>query len=194
MKLLKTFWVVCVIFFSTTAFSYQLAAMSLEKMSAGAGEIFYGVVTKVETSPNFVYKNSIPYIQVTFDIKETLKGTSSKQKVIKIAGIKNSKGEVVPLAGNPTHYVGQELVSFYTKPHPSSGFSSPIGFQGLFGIKTTSTGHASVFNLVLKDAYLHNLQNPNVISYMQSSAMDRSQISDGIISYKDLKHIVGLSQ
>ncbi|MCB0327253.1 MAG: hypothetical protein KDD52_06515 [Bdellovibrionales bacterium] len=177
------------------ASAYQLQAINLEQMAQGAGDIFYAQVTKVQKGSQFVMHGKLPYIQVHFSIKDSLKGTSTSEKIVKLAARKNAKGEYVPLAGNPHHYVGQELVAFYTKPSSGMGLSSPIAFQGLFGIKKTEKSDAFyVYNLVTKGECFKNLQNPAVLSLLQSNYSMIELQTTGMIRYKDFKKIVELSQ
>ena len=106
--------------------------LNLEGLCRGAGKIFWGVCSKVETQDQ-----SLVY---TFSSHRMLKGGSADTVTLrmhKAAGL---------YARAPRFTAGQEVLLFLY-PESSLGYSSPVGFgQGVFMVSNTGAGEKTVLN------------------------------------------------
>ena len=184
---------------SGTAWAIQSIKMNLEKMAKQAGRIVEGTVLSVsEGSVPSPGGRSIPVMEYTFSVSQSLKGKADATVVvrqIKLPGVSSIMASGSG-SGLPAYKVGEHLILFLT--HESVlGLSSPVGLmQGVFQVQKDKEGRKEgvingTNNAGLFDGMMHKKSRRP--AKMKSNGVSSQE--EGLISYSqfisDVKNMVG---
>ncbi len=134
--------------------------VSLQQMTAQAGQIFVGRCVAVEASHD---ERGLPATYVTFEILQSIKGVDSDQVTVKHFGwLRSTDSEpmlpdlapgeagivrTLRTVTTPYRYQPDEEVILFLYPESRWGFTSPIGYgQGLFRVSLDADGWPTVRN------------------------------------------------
>ena len=180
---------------ATQSRAFLSQGYNIEQLSTKADLIFMGEVTQVTESPSAA---SIPYIEVHFNVFESLKGAVPASYTIKQFAPKVGKQYQMLGMGKNAYVVGQKLVMFMGAANASSGLSAPTDFQ-LFMIQTKSRRQADIdqalvmnkqFGEKIGEGLFQNLQKESTRRIM--NRMPTQTKSKGV-AFKDFRELVKAS-
>jgi hypothetical protein len=118
------------------AVAMTVLPLDLPELTAGAGTIFVGRVTRVDPG---VDERGIPAVWTTFAVEETLKGAPRPTLTLKQLGAPlGASGTPSVARGYPSvpRFAPGESVMLFVHPPSALGFASPVGLgQGAFRIR-----------------------------------------------------------
>jgi hypothetical protein len=161
-------------FLSAGAFALTVLQLNLNQLTALSEKVFVGKCVEVRPVSGVQGRN---VEQVTFEVKEMLKGTPTSRvtfKQLSDSGKPFKRNgmmvQTLPL-GLPRYKVGQEAVIFLSHNDPTSGLTAPIGlFQGKFDVLTTDTGLKIVRNGINNQGLFVGMKTMNKNSALKTNS------------------------
>ena len=126
-----------------SALATKLVHRNVAELTTMADRIFAGKCVSVEAKTIAVAGYSLPVIEYTFSVTQSIKGTAAGTLIFRQFGTLHGAGSVV---GMPTYQQAKQYLLFLGKDS-EYGLTSPIGFgQGAFLIFNDETGTTRAMN------------------------------------------------